>query len=287
MKWLTRTTVFLIAFIAFAAAEARDQSERLLFDVMFGGLHVADVVVTLDQRPETYRSRMEVRTRGVMDWFDDFRADMTSEGVFTGDGEKLRAQPQIYRRVWSSPEMAAELTMPFDPADLVGRGQERLFNPQTGRDLKPEDMPWNNRRQKIPDVPDAVRAGAIDPMAAFVGARRLILESGRREVRMPIYDGRRRYDIISTVGTPRMVTVRNVERMLTPVKTRLEPVYGFEPDGEDRMRESEGQLFFTADTRFLPVQVIMGNSMFSTAMNLIAECNDNPAPCETFGRNPD
>ncbi len=271
--------------VAFAGnAAAREQTERLLFDVMVGGLHIADVVISMDQTPDSYVSRLEMKTRGVLEWVQDFSADMRTEGGFTRDQNMIRPAPALYQRQWNGPEMAAVMTMTFDPLSRIGRGEERLFNPQTGIDLKPEDMPWNNRRQPIPVVPDDQRVGAMDPISAFIGARRLILESGEREVRMPIYDGRRRYDIISTVGTPRAVTVRNVERMLTPVASRVEPVFGFDPDGEDRMRESEGQLYFTADERFLPVQLVLGNSMFSSAMNLVAECNVDPAPCDNFGR---
>lgn len=287
MKHLLRgAALFVLAFTGIGAANAREQAERLLYDVMFGGLHIADVVVTLNQKADQYSARMEVRTRGVIDWFDDFRADMSSEGGFTTANGRVHAQPSIYQRTWSSPEVASEMTMAFDPMDLIPRGQERLYNPANGAALKPEDMPWNNRSRKIPVVPDNMLAGAIDPMAAFIGARRLISETGQREVRLPIYDGRRRYDIISTVSDPRPVTVRDVSRTLTPVKTRLVPVYGFEADGEDRMRESEGQLFFSADDRFLPVQIVLGNSMFSSAMNLVADCKVDPKPCDTFNNNP-
>jgi len=287
MKHLLRgAALFVLTVMGIGAAEAREQAERLLYDVMFGGLHIADIVVTLDQDTDQYSARMEVRTRGVIDWFDDFRADMTSDGAFTSPNGRVHAQPSLYKRTWSSPEVASELTMAFDPMDLIPRGQERLYNPDNGKALKPEDMPWNNRSRKIPVVPDNVLAGAIDPMAAFVGARRLILDAGQREVRLPIYDGRRRYDIISIVSDPRAVTVRNVSRTLTPVKTRLVPVYGFEADGEDRMRESEGQMFFSTDDRFLPVQIVLGNSMFSSAMNLVADCKVDPKPCDTFNNNP-
>jgi hypothetical protein len=211
---------------------------------------------------------------------------MKSEGGFVREADLIRPIPTLYHRQWASPESAAEMTMTFDGAEGIGRSTERLFDPRTGVDLKPEDMPWNNRRRPIPVVPDDKRAGALDPISAFVAARRQILDSGKREVRIPIYDGRRRYDIITTVGNPRPVTVREVERLLTPVTSRMEPVYGFEPDGKDRMRESEGQLFFTSDERFLPVQIILGNSMFSSTMNLVAECNVDPVPCDTFGRQP-
>ena len=45
---LTATAVVLA--LSFSAPSlAREQKEKLLYDVMFGGLHIADVVVSLDQ----------------------------------------------------------------------------------------------------------------------------------------------------------------------------------------------------------------------------------------------
>lgn len=269
---------------ALNAALAAEQKERLLYDVMFGGLHVADVVVSLDQTPAQYQSRLEMRTRGVLQWFQDFRADMKSEGAFVLHETNIRTVPTLYNREWRSPEIASDLIMQFDPRTGAGLANERLYNPATGADLKPENMPWNNRRSAVPPVPEELRAGSVDPITAFVAARRRMFETGEREVRMPIYDGRRRYDIISTLGRSKTATVRGQSRELTPVTSRLEPVFGFEPDSEDRMRESKGTTLFSNDARFVPVQIILGNDMFTSVMNLVAECNDDPAPCDNFGR---
>lgn len=262
-------------------AQARAQKERLLFDVMFGGLHVADVVITLDQSTDAYESRLEMRTRGVAQMFQDFRADMKSEGAFTAE-----TVPAVFTRAWRGPETASEMTMRFDPVTGAGPANERLYHPVTGEDLKREDMPWYNRRNPTKPVPEKLLMGAVDPVSAFISARRQMLESGQSEVRVPIYDGRRRYDIISTVGVARTFNIRNQERTLIPITSRVEPVYGFAPDSEDRMRESEGTLLFTNDQRFVPVQIILSNEMFSSVMNLVAECNSDPAPCDSFGQQP-
>lgn len=285
MAFYQRITAATLALSLISAGPtyAREQKERLLFDVMFGGLHVADVVVAIDQSADSYQSSLTIRSRGVLDWIQNFRADMKSQGGLIASPGPIRAVPNLYSRAWSNPEVASEMTMHFDPVTGLGQGQERLFNPTTGVDLKPEDMPWNNRRPIMP-VPDHLRAGAIDPIAAFVAARRQMQESGQKEVRVPIYDGRRRYDIISTIGQPRAYTIKDKTRELTPVTSRMEPVFGFEPDGEDRMRESSGTTLFTSDERFVPVQIILGNDMFSSVMNLVAECNTDPLPCDTFGQ---
>lgn len=263
----------LLVWAAAQPAAARDQRERLLYNVMFGGLHVADVIVGLDQTPAAYDASLEMRSRGMLQWFQDFRADMRSQGAIDTAG----LTPALYQRAWRAPEIASDMSMSFDP---LPRAEERLFNPLTGDPLKPEDMPWNARRQPIPPVPDKLRAGAIDPISAFIAARRAFRDTQAREVRLPIYDGRRRYDIISTLGKPRTVTINDEPRVLTPVTSRLEPVFGFEDDGAEQMRKSRGTMMLTNDERFVPVQIIMGNDMFSSVMNLAADCSADPQACE-------
>lgn len=271
------------ASLSIATASAREQSERLLYDIMLGGLHIGDTVVTFSQTPERYQSTLEMRSRGMLQWFQNFRAAVTSEGALVAGEQAIKPLPAVYRREWAAPEMAAFMTMTFDPATGLTTSEERMFNPATGETLRVEDMPWNSRRRPIPPVPENLRLGALDPVAAFVGARTQILMAKSREVRMPIYDGRRRYDIVSTVGNPRTFTIRDTARELVPVVSRIEPVFGFEPDAEDRMRESEGRILFSNDDRFVPVQVIIGNDLFSSVMNLVAECNADPRPCDVLG----
>ncbi|MBL8630627.1 MAG: DUF3108 domain-containing protein [Rhodospirillaceae bacterium] len=263
-------------------AQGREQKERLLYDVMFGGLHIADVVVSLDQSKVTFDSRLEMRTRGVAEAFQDFRADVKSTGAFNADlGGVI---PATYSRSWRSPEIATEMTMTYDAATgAPNQLAERVFNPVTGEAVPEDKLPWNTKRKPVPPVPEKLRIGALDPVTAFIASRHQIMESGKTEVRVPIYDGRRRYDIISTKGEAKTYTIRGKEHMLVPVQARLEPVFGFEEETEERMREAETKILFSTDARFVPVQVILSTNLFSSVMNLVAECNEDPTPCNSVG----
>ena len=279
MSRFTLTLLIIVGLSAPAGAEASDQKERLLFDVMFGGLHVADVVVSLDQSTTAYQSRLEMRTRGMLELFQDFRADMKSEGTIATE-----ATPKLFSRAWSSPDVASDMVMTFDPVSGLSQSEERYFNPTTGAALKAEDMPWNTKRKPIMPVPENLRSGAIDPMTAFLAARRQIFVSGQREARVPVYDGRRRYDIVSTAGKPRTYTIKDQPRELIPIISRVEPVFGFDAEAEDRMRESKGTTLFTTDERAMPVQITLTNDIFSSVMNLVAECTTDPDPCDNFSK---
>jgi hypothetical protein len=284
MRMSAKAFSFVAALLACGSAQAEAQKERLLYDVMFGGLHVADVVVSLDQNRTTYLSRIEMRTRGIAEAFQDFRADMRSEGAFDSASTTGNLVPTVFSRQWASPKVASDMTMRFDTTTGRIVAEERLFDPKTGAALTPEDMPWRERNRNIPPVPDNLRAGAVDPMAAFLVARQQVLKSGQNEVRVPIYDGRRRYDIVSTVGKARTYTIKDQPRDLLPITSRVVPVFGFAPESEERMLESKGTTLFSTDGRFVPVQIILGNELFSSVMNLTAECNADPTPCDNFGK---
>jgi hypothetical protein len=275
-----------------ASASPLVQSERLTYNVMLGGLHVGDALVSIEQDESGYTTTMKMTARGVASWIQNFRADLKGRGNFVNtaaaDG-RLEIIPQAFIRQWSAGEVASDMTMTFDPQTGEASVEERLFNPLTGEVLKREDMPWNKRREKLKPVPSDLRKNALDPMAAFVAARSQLMAQGLtgtapKTFRVPIYDGARRYDLVGKTGPVRVVSINGVERRLLPVTAKIEPVFGFNRESEERMRESEGKFLFTPDARFIPVQLIVGNDMFTSVMNLAADCSENAAPCDAFGK---
>jgi hypothetical protein len=237
---------------------------------------------------------MKMTARGMAAWLQNFRADMKGKGTFVetataGGHTALTPQPAAFVRQWSAGEIAADMTMTFDPATREAQASERLFNPQTGAPLKREDMPWNTRRETLKPVPADLRTNVMDPMAAFVAARTQIMAQGvatggPKSFRVPIYDGARRYDLVGKTGPVKVVNINGVERKLLPLTAKIQPVFGFNRESEKRMEESEGKFLFTPDERFIPVQLIVGNDMFSGVMNLTADCREMPAACEDFGK---
>ncbi|MBY0509122.1 MAG: DUF3108 domain-containing protein [Rhodospirillaceae bacterium] len=274
-----------------ASAAPLVQSERLTYNLMLGGLHVGDALVALKQDENGYSTTMKMTARGVASWIQNFRADLKGEGSIgaaAADG-RVEIVPQNFMRQWSAGEVAADMTMTFNPQTREASVAERMFNPLTGEAIKREDMPWNKRREKLKPVPNDLRKNALDPMAAFVAARSQLMAQGfagtaPKTFRVPIYDGTRRYDLVGKAGAVRTVSINGVERRLLPVTAKVEPVFGFNRESEERMRESEGKFLFTPDERFIPVQLIVGNDMFTSVMNLAADCSEDTAPCDAFGK---
>lgn len=281
------------------ASAAPIQAERLTFNLMVGGLHVGDALVALNQTAAGYTTEMRMTARGVAKWVRNFRTDMKGEGHFATSPAanglpEFAPRPGTYVRLWSTGEVASDMTMTFDPQTGMAATSERLFNPNTGATLQPEDMPWNNNRRdrdSARQVPPDMRTNVLDPMAAFVAARGQIMAQGAtsrglKAFRVLVYDGRRRYDVIGKTGAVRAVTINGAERQLVPLTATIQPIFGFGQRSQERMKASEGKFLFTADDRFIPVQLTVSNEMISGVMNLTADCAQNAAPCDTFGQEP-
>lgn len=257
------------------------QSERLAYDFKFGGVHIADILAEFDEGPSGYRTVLTMETRGLALWFRDFRAKLTGHGTMvlkTGQGPT--PVPEQFDRYWAATEIAASLTIAYDPVTGLARSSERVFNPLTGADVAIKDLDWNRGRDAPLPVPDAMRMGVFDPMAAFVAARRHILNTGHSDFRVPIYDGRRRYDLVGTVDAPRMYWIKGEDVELIPVIVGIEPVFGFDQRRTETMRDSFGKFLFSPNDRFIPVQVILEGTTLTSVMNLTADCRVDTVTCQ-------
>jgi len=263
------------------AASKPVQSERLAYDLKIGGIHVADFIAEFDESASSYRTALTMETKGFARWLQDFRAELTSGGTITiQTGQGPTPVPQYFDRKWAALETASTMTIAYDGITGLASKDERLFNPITGEDIAFEDLYWN-RNQEVPTpVPDSMRTGVLDPMAAFVAARSQIIYSGREDFRVPIYDGRRRYDLVGTVESPRMYWIKGKEVELIPVVAGIEPVFGFNQRRKETMRESFGKILFSTDERFIPIQVIIEGTTLTSVMNLTADCHADLPACQ-------
>ncbi len=267
-------------------AQDAAQNERLAYSLMVGGLHVGDAVVSLAQDSDNYTTGLKLTAGGVAKWVREFRADLSGEGTFATSENAVTLLPSSYRRDWSGSEIDSSLLMTYDPATRLTSTKERYIQRETGEELSYDELPWNKNdrgRDKKKPVPENQRTGAVDPMAAFIAARHQVMAQGADKApvkfRVPVYDGQRRYDIVGTSSAPRGVTINDKQYNVITVNTTLVPIAGFSPRGEERMQESRGKILFTADDRFIPVQVTIENDLLSGVMNLTADCNFTPEAC--------
>lgn len=289
MRTLLTSAILTLAALASQASAADDlstgQSERLAYNLKVGGIHVADFLAEFDENQSGYRTMLTMETRGMARWFQDFRAEVSGRGTMSIEtGRGPTPVPQQFDRAWAAQEIASSLTIAYDPITGLANPNERTFNPLTGEDIALEDLEWNRDREVPEPVPDTLRTGVFDPMAAFVAARRQILNTGRRDFRVPIYDGRRRYDLVGTVEGARSFWIKGEDVELIPVQAGIEPVFGFDEERMETMRDSFGKVLFSPDDRFIPVQVILEGRTLTSVMNLTADCQVDVSTCQQIAQ---
>lgn len=263
------------------AASLDGQSERLAYNLKIGGLHVADFLAEFDENETSYRTALTMETRGIARWFQNFRAEVKGGGTFiieTGKGPT--PVPRQFDRAWATAEISSSLTIAYDPLTRLARSQERTFNPQTGEALSLSDLEWNRDRKVPKPVPSDMRTGVFDPISAFVAARGKIIHHRQNTFRIPIYDGRRRYDLVGRVEAPRLFWIRGQDVELVPVLASIEPVFGFDPQRKESIHNSSGKILFSPDDRFIPVQIMLEGRAFTSVMNLTADCRIDTATCK-------
>lgn len=278
---LAITSLLGIYSAPLSASAVEEQSERLAYNLKIGGLHVADFIAEFEENQTGYRTTLTMETRGMARWFQDFRAEIKGDGRYiieTGQGPT--PVPRQFDRAWAAEQISSSLTIAYDPISGLAQKQERTFNPQTGEAIAPEDLEWNTNREAPPPVPNNMRMGVFDPMAAFVAARGQVVHHGRDQFRIPVYDGRRRYDLVGTVEQPRMFWIGGRDIELTPVIASVEPVFGFDRERTETMKESSGKVLFSPDHRFIPMQVVLEGRTFTSVMNLTADCQLDSLVCE-------
>lgn len=162
--------------IAVARAEAIPQL-ALDYHVFAGGLHVLTYEAVVSLNTGGYKASVQARTNGFIDRLFKFSLEAEVAGVEDATGP----MPQRFRvanRWRENPERWVEITYTEDAIP-----EAKVEPPANGDNRDP--------------VPDGLLLGTLDPISAVLAVVAKVAQSGRCEVEVPIYDGRRRYDLIT------------------------------------------------------------------------------------------
>jgi len=177
---MRRTALALAGLTAFglAAAPAAAENYRFAFTGYFLNLKMAEAVGDLHWGEVRYRLAIRANARGLLDWFTEYAHESYSEGP-------RGPEPQVQRHRHRSSNGKEEkwLELAFD------EGRARVVGAEPHPDA--EDRPAI--------APDLLR-DAVDPLTAVLTAGLAMEAHDACDVRLPIYDGRRRYDMILEQG---------------------------------------------------------------------------------------
>ena len=175
---MVRRLALLVLVSAGLIGTASARTLHLGYEAYAGGLHVMTIEVGVDERSAGYRITTDLRTRGIADFFIGMQIHSES----TGDIRNGHLMPVRYRN-----------------QGKFGKRQSSLVvTPQPNGGFWVEATPPPDKDETRTPIPATSLAGAIDPLAAILRASRIIAESGSCRQRVPVFDGRRRYDLVFT-----------------------------------------------------------------------------------------
>ena len=161
---------------AVAAETSPARMVDLTYDVYLGGLHIFTFDVDMTLQADRYRVAAEGGTQGMIGWLYEWQTRLAAEGL----DRNGRIEPQRY------------------DVDSNWQGNQRTVQlgfAEGGRyDLRQTPPP-----EPDPDIegalPDSLPQGIVDPLSLALAASRALEESGRCDQTVPVFDGRRRYDL--------------------------------------------------------------------------------------------
>ena len=203
----TLRVLFVILFCGLAPPGHADSETRvkLVYEIYFGGLHVGSISLRAEISQQRYRLVAATRSTGLIDTLIGF----SSEAETVGRLDNGNFKPEWYETngIWIS--QVRRVRNDYDSDGRV-RNQAVPSAQEDDRDrVTPEQM-----------------TGALDPLSAGLTAVHAAAH-GRCRQRLPVFDGRRRYDLSITGGHPDQIAGPFYSGPAFRCSVRLERQVGF------------------------------------------------------------
>lgn len=210
----------------------------------WGGLHVADMTLTLRGDEEAYQGDLVIATRGLLGWAFDWVGALHSRGD-VGEAGDLR--PLSFSRRFTEADGSGEVVIEYDSSG-VAQGYE---------DGRPQNA-----------VAPHLRRGTVDPLAALLALRQEVLAGRRGPKVMAVYDGKRRMDIRADIAAPRTTRLGGGDRAVVPVRAEIAPVAGFKPKQARGWAGSHLTVLFSDDGRAVPLRIDIESPVGTAVLTL-------------------
>lgn len=147
---------------------------RLVYGIHAGGMKVMEATIAIDAGIRDYAVEATAATQGILNWIVSWQTLTRSEGAL--DGSRIIPERHRALSTWRGDERQVAITYDQD-GDLVV-------------DARP-DAEADDREP----VPPEMRIGTFDPLSAVFGVLTAVAEGDACTAEMPVFDGRRRYDL--------------------------------------------------------------------------------------------
>lgn len=211
LRWVAGCSTVLALSAAAASAQPTAGEVSLSFDMYGGGLYLASFDALAQTDDESYSIVVDGRTRGLLTLMGDWRARASAVGSIDDGLDADWFQLNIYE----SDEIS---TLRLDY--LADGRVETIRRPH-------QDL--------IADVPQADRAGTLDPISALIGASMTLGDALACPADQQIFDGMRRYDVLFEAVGIEAIDGSSVDGFVGDAmhcRMRVEPVSGHWRDTE-------------------------------------------------------
>lgn len=163
---------------AATAAEA-PRSYSLTYDLWQGGFNALVLETEIKNNGTGYRAEFEAHTNGLVGFFYPYSVEARSSGLASDPF----LEPQSFR------------------TDSVKSGKKRrqeiVYRDDGSLDVRHDPPREFKKRER---VPKALMLGTVDPISAVYSVLATVERLGSCEANVPVFDGRRRYDVQVSQG---------------------------------------------------------------------------------------
>ncbi|HEY1720205.1 MAG TPA: DUF3108 domain-containing protein [Magnetospirillaceae bacterium] len=257
---LARRAALVLALAILAAGPARAAEPVTLYmQGWWGGLKGADIQFTIDEENGGWQSRFAIRGAGMVRWLTKLEAEAGGHGKLGPGGD----QPDSYTQhvVSNKSERTVELAFRGDPPTGSRISDRETYIDPTQQARDPEN---------VPDLPEAQRRDTMDPIAAILSLGHRAV-TGDKHFTLPVYDGRRRFDLEVTVTGPNHHGLLGTQTNTIDAVAIVHPIGGFKPYHMKLWTNAKFDVYLDPN-RGLPLQISSSSFIAAAVLTTKAVC---------------
>jgi len=272
IRWCGPASLALIAvsLIGFSASSpsfaSTEQRLSLAYDVFYGGIKASFLEVDIEHSTLTYRLRSRAIAKGPFGWLTGFVSQAESEGAV--NQKQIRLRQHKARSEWFG-ELRSVLLRP--------NGDGALH-------VKVDPLPQDDNRDP---VEPSSTVGTLDPLTASFKAAREIDRTRGCAQKLPIFDGRRRYDLIFRDGVETSIESESYRGPALRCRMDVVRIAGFshKPFFRPPAKPPEAFVWLAQvrkDAPFIPVRITIDSPLAYTRIRLMQVIEgNNLSPLDT------
>jgi hypothetical protein len=260
------TAALLRVLLAFVGIVAPASAETLnaQYVIYAGGFKALAITATAETGQGIYGVRANLKTMGVVDWVVGFSQTLETRGAL-----QKSAMPRLYVS---------------DSVFWRSRHSTRLEYRDDGK-IDTHLVPAKESDDDRPPVPEGMKIGTVDPGTAFIVANRAAAEGGSPcRARIPVFDGRRRYNVVLEEDGVAAVEASSYSSFSGPAlrcKFSMERLAGFQANPRFNAQTPPVSVIYLArfgqSDLWLPVR-LESDSRFGNVIGHLVQVDAAPRP---------